>query len=201
MTNSSMPSTGVINSQPIPLQEAEAIARELVTTLAPWCERIEIAGSIRRRKPQVKDIEIVAVPKVKPQLDLFGATVGYQVDIDGVLEKWLGDGTLNYRLDKNDRHAWGPRYKRAIYQSRYSLDLFLVLPPAQFGVIYTIRTGPAEFSHRLVTPQWHGGYLPSRWRVQDGRILNESGAPQETPDERDVFALLGLEWQEPTVRS
>lgn len=44
------------------LSNARVIANELVQTLAPFCDRIEIAGSLRRQKPQVHDIDIVALP-------------------------------------------------------------------------------------------------------------------------------------------
>jgi DNA polymerase/3'-5' exonuclease PolX len=44
-------------------QEALKIAQETVELLRPHCERIEIAGSIRREKPEPNDIEIVAIPK------------------------------------------------------------------------------------------------------------------------------------------
>ena len=39
------------------------IAEKVKALLLPHCERIEIAGSVRRKKPNVKDIEIVAIPK------------------------------------------------------------------------------------------------------------------------------------------
>jgi DNA polymerase/3'-5' exonuclease PolX len=45
------------------LEQALEIAEKVKALLAPHCERIEIAGSIRRKKPDVKDIEIVAIPK------------------------------------------------------------------------------------------------------------------------------------------
>ena len=44
-------------------EQALEIAEKTKALLAPHCERIEIAGSIRRLKPFVKDIEIVAIPK------------------------------------------------------------------------------------------------------------------------------------------
>ena len=47
----------------IPLNEAHAIAAEIITVLAPHCRRIEIAGSIRRQRPEVGDIEIVGIPE------------------------------------------------------------------------------------------------------------------------------------------
>lgn len=45
------------------LDYAKQIAEALIEELRPYCERISIAGSIRRGKQEVKDIEIVAVPK------------------------------------------------------------------------------------------------------------------------------------------
>jgi DNA polymerase/3'-5' exonuclease PolX len=46
---------------------AERIANDIKTWLAPHCQRIEIAGSIRRRKPFVHDIDIVAWPSNQGQ--------------------------------------------------------------------------------------------------------------------------------------
>jgi DNA polymerase/3'-5' exonuclease PolX len=43
--------------------EAKELADSLVAALSPHCARIEVAGSLRRRKPVVKDIEIVAITK------------------------------------------------------------------------------------------------------------------------------------------
>jgi DNA polymerase/3'-5' exonuclease PolX len=46
--------------------QALAIAERTRAALAPYCDRIEIAGSIRRRNPSVKDIELVAIPRQVP---------------------------------------------------------------------------------------------------------------------------------------
>lgn len=46
------------------LEQAQSIAEELRRELEPGCERIEIAGSIRRKKPEVKDIELCLIPKM-----------------------------------------------------------------------------------------------------------------------------------------
>lgn len=44
------------------LEMASSIAGLIVEKLKPYCEKIEIAGSIRRKKGWVHDIDIVAVP-------------------------------------------------------------------------------------------------------------------------------------------
>ena len=51
------------------LKQAEKLAADLVGELALLCERIEVVGSIRRRCPQVKDIDIVLIPKSITLLD------------------------------------------------------------------------------------------------------------------------------------
>ena len=55
-----------------PLPEAERIAAAIVADLAPSCDRIQVAGSVRRRKEVVGDIELVLMPHHAPA-GLFGA--------------------------------------------------------------------------------------------------------------------------------
>jgi len=51
------------------LARAQRLASGLLGDLFDVCERIEVGGSIRRRVPQVKDIELVLVPKGNNLLD------------------------------------------------------------------------------------------------------------------------------------
>jgi DNA polymerase/3'-5' exonuclease PolX len=159
--------------------EALRIAERIRDELLPECERIEIAGSIRRDKPEVKDIELVAVPKTRTIQDM----LGYEVLISALERyQWSLLGTLA----KN-----GPRYKKILTYEGITLDLFIVLPPAQFGVIYTIRTGPAEFSQWCVTPRRQGGGLPSDSKVSDGRVLRY-GEPIPMAEEIDFLRYVGF---------
>lgn len=45
------------------LEHAKIVAGRIVGALAQWCERIDIAGSIRRGRPHVGDIDIVLMAK------------------------------------------------------------------------------------------------------------------------------------------
>ncbi|MDD5703860.1 MAG: hypothetical protein PHU23_17640 [Dehalococcoidales bacterium] len=49
------------------LEQAEIIANQVKDKLSPYCEKVEIAGSIRRRRPWVNDIDIVAIPSNQGQ--------------------------------------------------------------------------------------------------------------------------------------
>ncbi|MFH1640834.1 MAG: hypothetical protein ABIA66_02590, partial [Candidatus Omnitrophota bacterium] len=55
-----------------PLEKMKYLAEDVVRLLRPYCTRIEIAGSIRRTRSEVSDIEIVCIPKTMmvPTLDL-----------------------------------------------------------------------------------------------------------------------------------
>jgi DNA polymerase (family 10) len=45
------------------LGKAQRLAEQLVKELLPHCKRVEIAGSIRRKKDEVNDIDLVLIPK------------------------------------------------------------------------------------------------------------------------------------------
>jgi DNA polymerase (family 10) len=47
------------------LEEAKAIAEEFVERIRQYTEKIEIAGSIRRKRPEVNDIDIVTIANPK----------------------------------------------------------------------------------------------------------------------------------------
>jgi len=48
----------------------------IATELGSHCTRLEVAGSIRRQRPECADIDIVCIPKVDRQPDLLGSEVG-----------------------------------------------------------------------------------------------------------------------------
>ena len=50
-------------SDEMKLETAKEIANDFLKLIRPFCLRAEIAGSIRREKPEVKDVEICAVPR------------------------------------------------------------------------------------------------------------------------------------------
>lgn len=182
---------------------ARAFADEVAAALAPACERIEIAGSIRRQAETIGDIEIVAIPRFNVERTpgtLFGGPETTQIDLLGErVRALLVEGTFA----PPPRPASGERYRRLIHvRSGLQLDLFAVLPPAQWGVILAIRTGPAAYSQWLV---WQA--RKRHFHVAGGALhrggLGCGALPcevVETPEERDLYAALGLPYQPPETR-
>jgi DNA polymerase/3'-5' exonuclease PolX len=160
------------------------IARRLHNALAPYCHRLELAGSLRRGRPMVGDIELVAIPR-RPR-DLLGDPLPGPTALDHFLDERAVQFTR--RGDKYQQFAYG----------RYTIDLFLATP-ATWGSIYTIRTGSADFSKWLVTAQPHGA-APWGLVFQGGR-LHAHGRLLSTPEETDVFNALGLAYIDPALRT
>lgn len=183
---------------PFPLSLARSIADGLVLTLAPACDQIKIAGSIRRRKTQVKDIEIVCQPKYTEEaLDLFGTPQRINL-----LDQRLADLVAAGSMRPGDKN--GERYRTffiTTLHDQIKVDLFIVLPPAQWGVILTLRTGPADYSKWLVTSQAQGGALPNHLRINEGRLITEIGKVIDTPTEADFFNAIGHPYLNPTDRA
>ena len=74
------------------------------------------------------------------------------------------------------------------------IDLFIVMPPAHWGVIFAIRTGPAEFSKWLVSVR--KPFLS----FKDGQLIHHINGVLSTPEEKDVFNFLNIKYLTPHQR-
>lgn len=184
------------------LEVAQALAEEVKGLLAPYCDRIEIAGGVRRGKEEPHDIEIVAVPKYED------ATLGFfqplitdilRPKMEGLLHDGGWDLTRTLSLGDPDkagkRAPSGPRYYRLKYRGE-RFDFFVVYPPAQWGSVFLIRTGDKDFSHEFVTRLWKFGL-----KNVDGHIETDKGQVKQTPEEIDAFELCRLPYIEPKDRT
>lgn len=170
----------------VPLAVARDVAAQLVEQMAPHCKRIEVAGSIRRCRLEIGDIEIVCVPTV----ELYDLT-----------DAWLSSGVIRHR----DPRRWGNRLRSfrlnvKNLEESVQVDLFLQPDPATWGVNMLLRTGSAEFSRKMVTKRSAGGWMPDGYQVRDARVW--AGARLlETPEEDVIFHTWGMDYVLPPQRS
>lgn len=184
----------------VPLDEAREIAQRLRIELFPTCHRIEIAGSIRRERDDIGDIDLVCEPIMADILDLFEGATGERRDfLHERCNDMLAEGALGQRLDKNGRPTWGHSLKRATFGG-LNVDIQAVTDPDSWGAWLLIRTGPADFNKRLVTQRGKGGALPPGFEFRDGFKLYRAGGRVPTPTEEDVFAAMGLPFIAPKDR-
>lgn len=162
-------------SQKKPYSVVFPVASHIVETLRPYCDRIEIAGSLRRKRQYIGDIEIVAIPK--QDKDLFGNLIPDSFPLDQFLQE------KQVKLSKN-----GKLYKQFTYGS-YTVDLFLPTSPAHWGSIYSIRTGSHEFNLWLMNVAAPNAGV----KFDKGLIYSRTDFyPLNTPEEADVFGVLNL---------
>lgn len=184
------------------LSQALPLAEKIKDALSPACERIEIAGSIRRRKSTVGDIEIVAIPKLIPdmeaQLSLFDDPPKLVSALDMLLERLIRDKGNFRRGNKNGDYMKNFLLEYDNEDGDIPIELYITSGD-QWGYIYALRTGPGEFNQAWVTQQRKGGLLPNRYSFSGGWLYKD-GKPIPTPEEEDVFALIGGGVISPTDR-
>jgi DNA polymerase (family 10) len=158
------------------LKEAERIAAQIKTTVEPLCEVIEVAGSIRRQKPTVHDIDFVVVAKS---------------DAD-----WQ---RINDKLKqlKAKPNCSGNSLIKAFVPCRdgfFQVDFYRA-KPSTFGIILLVRTGSAE--HNM----WLAGCAISKgMRIRYSEGLIKEGVVVAGETEQGVFEALGLPYPLPFER-
>lgn len=172
------------------------VANELQARLSPACRRICIAGSLRRGRMDVGDIELLFVPILSQRPDgLFDSQI---VDVASeVVELLLRDGILAKRPNVNGHFTWGEKNKHAIHvASGIPIDLFATTEE-NWWVSLVVRTGSKENNLRLTNGAIaRGGNLMAygsgvKW--QDGTISHAHS-------EEDVFKMCGYPYLEPYQR-
>lgn len=200
---------------PLSLREAREIAAPMIDALRPHCERVEAAGSIRRGKPFVNDIEIVCVPRTvkvaTPKITRPGDLFSEQVEVEeevimrvpgfvNLVDGWQTD-SLGYGFQAQWHNcqttkfgsAWTDRYCKFHLSNGTQVDLFVTVPE-QWGYIMLIRTGSADFSKMIAT----------RWSATGHKGINgeltRNGLVLHFREEEELFAHLGLKTPHPSER-
>jgi DNA polymerase/3'-5' exonuclease PolX len=165
------------------LDQAREIAEEFISSIDTYCHRCEVAGSIRRKKPDdIKDIEIVIIPRPEKLSELKSKLEEYTI----IKGKFPG------------------KYIQLKHRTK-TIDLFIT-DKAHWGCIFLIRTGSSEFNMALMKY----AYEACGKCFKDGRLWVmhiHTGNPSDfhrpiyTPEEKDVFDALGLKFVEPEERA
>ena len=166
-------------------------ANALLEYLQPACQRVEVAGSIRRGKAEVKDIELVCVPDDTPPArprPEFGKPIPpvYKTRLDELVGRMFEAGDIRIELN-------GDRLKRLYLKyAGIKCELFINIPPSEWGVQMAIRTGPSDFSHWCMTNRKYGGALPDGYFVkhQVVWIADEISKDDMPRKAEDAIALL-----------
>lgn len=161
-------------SERIPLATALPVAREIIKALldaTPHALKVTAAGSLRRMKATIGDIDILA-SSYRPE---------------EVIETFI-------RLPQVAEVSMkGPTKSTVFLQNGLQVDL-RVLPPERYGSLLQYFTGSKEHNVALRGLALEMGLSLSEYGFKRGEeeIL--------CPEEEDVYRILGLEWIPPELR-
>jgi len=152
------------------LERAKTIANEVIKRLSPYCQRIEVAGSVRRQKAVVNDIDIVLVPS----------------DLWNLSQEVMGLGPSKVSGDKLKR----------INHNGVQVDLYYASQET-WATLLLIRTGSKENNIRLATlAKKRGGHLAAN----GNGLFNEVGRRVAGDSEESIYEALSLPYQQPWER-
>lgn len=186
-----------------PRAVAESVALELLSAMSFASHRAVIAGSIRRLKPLVGDIELLYIPRIEqlPARDLFGQDIPTRNLAESVIADWLARGVLKKRLNVNGSEMWGEKNKLAVHcATGIPVDLFAATEANWFNYL-VCRTGPGESNIRIASAAQRKGWM---WNPYGEGFSRGSGLGREriaVTSEREVFEFVGLPYLEPEKRT
>jgi DNA polymerase/3'-5' exonuclease PolX len=169
------------------LAQARAIAEALRELLRPACTRVEIAGSIRRRRPDVGDIELLCIPKYGGPVDL----------LDSLLRRLIAEGALDYRRNKRGSTVYGPKNKLLVHNpSGIGVDVFCTTWEC-WGVSLVVRTGGKTTNKEIATRALQRGM---KFHAYGRGFTRADNTELVCHTEREVFKAVGLRCPEPWER-
>ncbi len=152
------------------LAEALRVANEVYYRLKPHCEKIMVAGSIRRQKPEVKDVDIVLIPS-------------YPMKLSGEIDR-LGPPIKD-----------GDKLRRVEYKGT-QIDLYYATPQT-WATLLLIYTGSKGNNIRLCS---RARRLGMKLKANGDGIIGVDGQLIPIESEQQIYEILGLKYQEPWER-
>lgn len=176
-----------------PLDKVLRLTQKIEAALRPeWdamVSELVWAGSVRRERPTVGDLDLVVLLRPGARHDALAPALK-GISADGVL-----------RLDGQTKKMIllrGCGIKLEVYVARPREEDLLAAVPSDFGIILHTATGSLEWNIKMTRLAREQGYRYSPFtglvRVSDNAVL-----PCETEDE--LFAHLGLPFVPPNLRA
>lgn len=179
-----------------PRAQAMEIGTLLYRRLMPFCEKIEIVGSLRREKADVGDLELLYIPIMRTEQD--GLFDTKQVDAAEEEINWmLKEKLIEKRLKNTGSTTWGRLNRLATHvPSGIPVDLFATDHEKWFVSLLT-RTGPAAHNIHVINELAKRGLKFHAYGVIDEIRTGRKIVPRS---EEEIFQLAGMKYLQPQHR-
>jgi DNA polymerase (family 10) len=174
------------------------VTRAILEEIGEACERVIVAGSLRRRKQEVGDVEILYIPltEIRPVPgDMFKSA---KVDlVDVAVRAMIDAGTMELRKGETGHTAYGPKNKLLTHvPTGMPVDLFATVESSWCNYL-VCRTGSKENNMNIAKAAQDKGW---RWNPYGSGFSGPAGDVYTVTREEDVFAFVGLPYKEPWER-
>ena len=157
------------------LAKGKQIAAKVERWLKPYARRLLLAGSVRRKRPTIGDIEFVVLPKKS-------------LGVEGLASVLTERG---YRVGPSIRTA-----KKVV--DGVKVELYIVHHPEEFGAMAFMYTGDRTFNMAMRKKAMAMGYLLNQYGVW---TRDKKRAILQSTQERDFFEFLKVPYHTPEERS
>ncbi len=174
-------------ADPLPLEKARTLALKVMDVLRPACVQIETAGSIRRGRPMVGDIDLVCLPRPEQgaaeELARLFATCA---EMGGMMTNGGFSKRCLLRKSRFQCDLWIAHHNTG--------DLFAPLP-CNWGAMLLTYTGSPAHNMKVVARAKELGHT---FRPGHG-VVEESGRVHSVT-EAEIFEVLQWDFVEPKDR-
>lgn len=187
------------------LHAAMTIAERVQRELQEFCYKIEIAGSIRRGRSEVGDIDLVVLPAPHTKgnftnTELLKARCRMRCRV-------ITDGRQNFicAMQLPDKSE----FQIDIFFAHNGIDDLLAPQPTNYGSLLLCRTGSKEHNIWLATRaksmdmHWNpyqGLFAGGMWELDGQESVYKGGQLIASETEEQIYESLGLKWISPALR-
>jgi DNA polymerase/3'-5' exonuclease PolX len=169
----------------IPLADAERYAARIVEALKPLCSKIDVAGSIRRRRHLINDIDLVILAADRAAVKARCTQRNPHV---------VTDGAINFIF------LLGGQIQVDVFFAHDGVPDLVQPEPSNWGSLLLCRTGSQAFNVWYAQQSRNAGY---HWNPYKGLVVSDRGGPARVAygsEEAGMFSSLKLAWIPPEQR-
>lgn len=170
------------------LSHAQKNAEGLLAWLTPFARRIEVAGSIRRRRPAPNDIDLVINPNTRTHTDLLGDVCGVENLAQAeIVRRAQAEGwTITRGADDGGAYL-------CLLAGKVQVDVWFT-DEERFGTVLLCRTGSKD----------HNIWLAGRAKLRGGHWHPHTGLDLRgrvhARTEAEIYEALDLPFIDPVQR-
>jgi DNA polymerase (family 10) len=154
------------------MENLEEVLMEELKVLMPLSKKIRVVGSIRRKKPNPHDIDIVLIPNSETEL---------------IIIKLYANSFIKGNIGIGDKHV-------SYNNKGIEVNIFFATED-NFGAMLLRRTGPAGYNIGLSCVAKKKGL-----KLNEYGIFDSNGNCLASKTEEDIYKVLGKEWKSPELR-